>query len=1084
MPVPAEIQALLDNPNEAYWRDRLANQGTLKAPPPRSTWRRFMDNLEEGMRRGPASLIATALAPFVETGDEKSYTERRKAFAEKEKQRRADFDIIDPPDSVGDYVTDIGGGIAGSLVSDPTNLITGGAKTLAGKALTAGAIGAGADAALQGAEILGDVRDEYNPLQTGINAAAGPVFVGAGYGLGKAKDKITARRAAKIESLDLDAAKKFGERFGTVTSTVRSKARNKQVGGVPNSYHLTGQAMDIARGKGISHKKIETALRRAGFDIIESLDEGDHSHFAFNFKKSEPKLAVDNTENIAANKAALQNWADDIDFNEGPKSAEQWDLEALLSQADDTNITRFPGEKRAPLTDDELNDILERNLQDNSNPFEGLLTPAEVRDMPAAQRAQMMRELAAPFEAAGPRPETRGALSEDILDSTIGQGRAATTPVNDLNVPKLTEDAQFDRVRLARESLDKGLINRNDFRNIVNDWRDAKDQTFIDKYGQKAFDKIVNKIEKEKNPSRLTKLLQLFKDIINDEEGSFRPFGRDSGPVEPPNPTLSKLNEAVKKAKDATPEQRKAYRAERKKRFAEVIKKQQSTSGVAGLRAEKAALKGELPRVDLENIRNQFTPEEIDTLMEGLKQSRLLSPGEKISARDAVDGLMDGRLPTPSELAYIARVYPDLVTSILKKRPLSERAADEFWKLWETWRGAMGSGDVSFSGRQGFMMVSRPEWWKATKDQFKVLLPEMGEARMRNQVERIVNSPHYSRATEGGLRLMDLGELRGGREEFAPQSYANKLPILGSVVDASNRAFTYNANELRFSIFSNLLDKWEAKGYDIDDPKLLKDAAKYINIFTGRGSLGKYDRALPLANLVMFAPRFVLSTFQRLNPILSPFTHPAVRKEAMRDAAAFVGVVGTALAGAQQAGYDVEWDPRNPTGLKIKHGKTTYDIGAGMTQTVSLLAKLLTNKKITGKGEEVELDSGDYGSDNAWDIWSRFVRTKLHPSMSYLVDWRVGENVVGEKFNALTDAAERFFPMFSTTVAEHLMEHGEKGAPVIPVAAFGVGVQTFEPPEKKKSSPQSEVPKDISDLFNDKSSDSQVPDDIKEMLGE
>jgi hypothetical protein len=56
---------------------------------------------------------------------------------------------------------------------------------------------------------------------------------------------------------------------------------NRRVGGVRNSYHLTGRAIDIARHPGVSHRSLERAFIAAGFHLLESLDEGDHSHFAF-----------------------------------------------------------------------------------------------------------------------------------------------------------------------------------------------------------------------------------------------------------------------------------------------------------------------------------------------------------------------------------------------------------------------------------------------------------------------------------------------------------------------------------------------------------------------------------------------------------------------------------------------------------------------------------------------------------------------------------------------------------------------------------------------------------------------------------
>jgi hypothetical protein len=58
------------------------------------------------------------------------------------------------------------------------------------------------------------------------------------------------------------------------------------VGGVRNSWHLRGRAIAIARRTGVSHAAIAAAFRAAGYTLIESLDEGDHSHFAFGGARS------------------------------------------------------------------------------------------------------------------------------------------------------------------------------------------------------------------------------------------------------------------------------------------------------------------------------------------------------------------------------------------------------------------------------------------------------------------------------------------------------------------------------------------------------------------------------------------------------------------------------------------------------------------------------------------------------------------------------------------------------------------------------------------------------------------------------
>ena len=102
---------------------------------------------------------------------------------------------------------------------------------------------------------------------------------------------------------NLGGAANIGSQWGRVTSTYRTPQHNRRVGGVRNSYHLSGRAIDIARRPGVSHTQIAAAFRNAGYHLIESLDEGDHSHFAFGFGGARgPRVAV------APTKSELTQW--------------------------------------------------------------------------------------------------------------------------------------------------------------------------------------------------------------------------------------------------------------------------------------------------------------------------------------------------------------------------------------------------------------------------------------------------------------------------------------------------------------------------------------------------------------------------------------------------------------------------------------------------------------------------------------------------------------------------------------------------------------------------------------------------------
>lgn len=187
--------------NEKYWRQKLGNQPVIKAPPPRSAWQRFVDSIDATIRHySPVAAGARAVQRSIPL--DKAYNEtfggptpaqRRKRLVQEERDWREIDAQRDPADSVGDYVADFGGSLVGSMISDPTNLINPGSSFGRQVAAQLG-IGAVSDAALQGAEMGEGVRDEYDPVQGVISAAAGPVLMGTVKGAKLGVDKINSGR--------------------------------------------------------------------------------------------------------------------------------------------------------------------------------------------------------------------------------------------------------------------------------------------------------------------------------------------------------------------------------------------------------------------------------------------------------------------------------------------------------------------------------------------------------------------------------------------------------------------------------------------------------------------------------------------------------------------------------------------------------------------------------------------------------------------------------------------------------------------------------------------------------------------------
>lgn len=85
-------------------------------------------------------------------------------------------------------------------------------------------------------------------------------------------------RTPSVQSGGLDIAsdaQQFSALGIPVSSTVRTADRNRQVGGVGNSYHLTGEALDIAPQNPQQKQQARQFWEGRGYQVI---DEGDHLH--------------------------------------------------------------------------------------------------------------------------------------------------------------------------------------------------------------------------------------------------------------------------------------------------------------------------------------------------------------------------------------------------------------------------------------------------------------------------------------------------------------------------------------------------------------------------------------------------------------------------------------------------------------------------------------------------------------------------------------------------------------------------------------------------------------------------------------
>jgi hypothetical protein len=330
-----------------------------------------------------------------------------------------------------------------------------------------------------------------------------------------------------------------------------------------------------------------------------------------------------------------------------------------------------------------------------------------------------------------------------------------------------------------------------------------------------------------------------------------------------------------------------------------------------------------------------------------------------------------------------------------------------------------------------------------------------------NAENAIKNSPRFDQAKRAGVEFTGVdkdnpqlskheeGYLGSGAIDTLAKGQLNPLRVVKGVKDFSERTFVSFLDSQRMRIFENqakALEDMGLKGRELDNA--LKSQAKYINIITGRGSLGvKGNQAAPALNVAMFSPRLIASRFQFLNKMANPVAWAnmpkGARKLQMIDNAKFLFGVASTLALAKAAGANVSLDPDDSEFLKIKAGNTRYDMLAGLQQPMRFMYRM--TRAIKG-GETYE------GEDKG-KIVADFARSKAAPLAGYAVDYLEGRNrLSGKKFEAGKDLVGNVIPLPFQDFRDAIKEDGAaRGIAEAFPTLFGVGTQTYPSPLEKAS---------------------------------
>jgi hypothetical protein len=512
-------------------------------------------------------------------------------------------------------------------------------------------------------------------------------------------------------------------------------------------------------------------------------------------------------------------------------------------------------------------------------------------------------------------------------------------------------------------------------------------------------------------------------------------------PVPPARPSVesitAKVTQAIREAKPARATTEELKHAELSKRAAIAANVLQGGEGWQAFEKSKGALKGPLPQADFELNLETFgiTDADINAMFDKVRTSDLRY-FQKLNTGEALTKLLSGQIPTEGDIVLLEKQFgPDFAKAIMSKLPLYKKVLKTVAGALNIPRTLQTIGDLSATLRQGVVLAAgQPkQFGKAFVNELKATF---SEKNYKTIDEIIHNNVYAGKGEEHKLYLAPIEESAPltTREEAYMGRLLEKVPVLKSVVKASERAYNTFLNSLRMETWAYWNRQWEGKGKSWKDYDKLAD---FINHATGRGDLGKLEDAGAWLNAGFFSPRFVASRIEVPLDLIS--STPAVRKVIARNLLAFVGAGTGALGLAALAGAAVETDPRSSEFGKIKIGNTRIDFWGGFLPYARLVTQLTRGeRKVTATGAVIPVDRQD--------VAATFLRSKFAPVPGMVWDLAQGKTFVGEELNSDNAADiiyQKLTPIFIQDLVDAINDKGAEGAPVGSLSALGIGVQTY-----------------------------------------
>lgn len=500
------------------------------------------------------------------------------------------------------------------------------------------------------------------------------------------------------------------------------------------------------------------------------------------------------------------------------------------------------------------------------------------------------------------------------------------------------------------------------------------------------------------------------------------------------------------------------------------------------------------------NIPSLWKPSEAQKLVSGPRpqvfvlKSRTATPENVKMIKESgyeIDGLTDNG---EFRFKYTGKVKPQpiLESEIPLMSPRQVKKIEKVSKSREAYElsRALMSVDLPFTTsaafRQALPMIGTKNWFKAwytatkaygSETFYQATMKKINDSPLFRERPKVGGGITKSFADEIGIRMTDLGTL-SGREEMLRSTIAEKIPVYGKLVRASNRAYTAFLNDLRANTLEQLVKDSKVMGMDVTrNLPVARQIAEFINDATGRGSLKisigtkkiNLERSARLLTDTFFSPRLIASRIRMLNPSTYIMSNPFVRRQYTHAMLRTIGAWWGIASLAEMAGAYVSKDPTSADFGKIRIRNTRIDPAGGFQQYLVLGSRikpeiatigsptetgitpvdLLTGLIGTPGGAYTSSTSGirypfgeGYKPETRWSTGLEFMTSKLHPVLKFAIDMaRAHEK---REFHLGDRTIQMFLPIITGDIMQILKEDPSLLPLVIPAGTTGMGTQTYE----------------------------------------